>query len=106
MIISVITHTFYKITMAIYRKIRYRKETDFTERAARSFNLAAACFSVMGLQTALLSTFAHDNLNTGLYNTLTGVVVSIVTLTVSFLMVYNGIKRYKKIKTELNNEQV
>ncbi len=98
--------TFYKITMAIYRKIRYRKDTDLTERAARSFNLAGACFSVMGLQTALLSTFAHTSLNTGLYNTITGLVVSITTVTLSFIMVYNGINRYKKIKTELKNEQV
>lgn len=92
---------FYKITMAIYRKIRYRKETDLTERAARSFNLAGACFSVMGLQTALLSSFAHENANNALFNTLTGVAVSIITVTLSFVMMINGIKRYKKSKKEL-----
>ncbi|MBQ7348786.1 MAG: hypothetical protein IJW47_02205 [Clostridia bacterium] len=98
--------TFYKITMAIYRKIRYRKQPDLTERAARSFNLAGACFSVMGLQTALLSTFANDNLNISLYNTITGLAVSIITVTLSFIMVYNGIRRYRKTKMELQNEQV
>ena len=91
--------TFYKITMAIYRKIRYRKDTDLTERAARSFNLAGACFSVMGLQTTLLAYFTTTDINIKLFNTITGLSVSIITITLSIIMVFNGIKRYKRYRS-------
>jgi len=94
---------FYKITMAIIRIIRGRKNEDLTEKAAYTFNLTGACFSIMGLQTALLSTFGTENINASLYNTLTGSAVSIITITLCVIMLINAYKHIKKIKMENND---
>ncbi len=93
--------TFYKITMAIIRLIRGRNNKDLTERAAYGFNLATACFSVMGLQTALLSTFGNKTVNTSLFNTLTGSFVSAVTITLGVIMVVNASINIKNIKSDI-----
>ncbi len=94
---------FYKMSMAIYRIIRNRNSSNLTEHASNSFNLAGACFSIMGLQTALLSTFGEQSINASLFNTITGCFVSAITIAIGIIMVVNAYRHLKKVKMEIKN---
>ena len=74
------TYSFYKITMSIIALIKAHRQTDLTVRAIRNINLVDALVSILALQTALLTMFSDGNINIPLFNTFTGIVVSLLSL--------------------------
>lgn len=91
-------YAFYKIVMAIRNAIKAGRQDDLTIRAIREINMVDAAVSILALQTALLHTFSDGTLDISMFNTFTGSVVSIFSLSLSVIMIVRGSKMIKEIK--------
>ena len=99
-------YAFYKITMSIISFIRAHKQTDLTVRAIRNINLVDALVSILALQTALLTMFSEEGVNISLMNTLTGIAVSVISISIGIYMIVSANKKMKELQKEkTNNEQ-
>ena len=99
-------YAFYKITMSIISFIRAHKQTDLTVRAIRNINLVDALVSILALQTALLTMFSEEGVNISLMNTLTGIAVSVISISIGIYMIVSANKKMKALQKEnKNNEQ-
>ena len=99
-------YAFYKITMSIISFIRAHKQTDLTVRAIRNINLVDSLVSILALQTALLTMFSEEGVNISLFNTLTGIVVSVCSIAIGIYMIVSANKKMKELQKEnTNNEQ-
>jgi hypothetical protein len=98
-------YAFYKITMSIISFIKAHKQTDLTVRAIRNINLVDALVSILALQTALLTMFSEGDINISLFNTLTGIAVSVLSVGIGIYMIISANKKMKELKKEdMNNE--
>lgn len=93
-------YAFYKIITAIISFIRAQKQEDLTVRAIRNVNLIDALVSILALQTALLTTFSGEDINVSLFNTLTGIVVSVLAVAIGIYMIISGNNKIKKLQKE------
>ena len=99
-------YAFYKITMSIIALIKAHKQTDLTVRAIRNINLVDSLVSILALQTALLTMFSEGEINVSIFNTFTGIVVSLLSVGVGIYMIVSANKKMKKIQKEnKHNEQ-
>ncbi len=93
-------YAFFKITMSIINLFKARKQADLTIEAIRNINLMDATVSILALQTALLHTFQDETVDASLFNTLTGIAVSVFTLALGVYMIVKATKKIKEIRTE------
>ena len=93
-------YAFYKITMSIINIFKSRKQDYFTVHALRDINLIDACVSILALQTALLHTFTDGTVDVSLFNTLTGIAVSLSAITLSVFMIRKGNRSIREMRTE------
>lgn len=93
-------YAFYKITMSIIALIKAHKQTDLTVRAIRNINLVDALVSILALQTALLSTFSDGKINISLFNTFTGIIVSILSVGIGIYMIVSASKKIKELQKD------
>lgn len=99
-------YAFYKITMSIISFIRAHKQEDLTVRAIRNINLVDALVSILALQTALLTMFSEGEVNISIFNTFTGIVVSLISVGIGIYMIVSANKKMKEIQKEnKTNEQ-
>lgn len=98
-------YAFYKITASIISFIKAQKQTDLTVRAIRNINLVDALVSILALQTALLTTFGDGTMNISLMNTITGIVVSCLSIAIGIYMIYYGNNKIKQIQKENKNNE-
>ena len=99
-------YAFYKITMSIIALIKAHKQTDLTVRAIRNINLVDALVSILALQTALLTMFSEGEINISIFNTFTGIVVSLLSVGIGIYMIISANKKIKEIQKEnKTNEQ-
>ena len=99
-------YAFYKITIAIITLVKAHKQTDLTVRAIRNINLVDALVSILALQTALLTMFSEGDVNISLFNTMTGIVVSALSITIGvYMIVFANKKMIELQKENTNNEQ-
>ena len=99
-------YAFYKITMSIIALIKAHKQTDLTVRAIRNINLVDALVSILALQTALLTMFSEGEVNISIFNTFTGIVVSLLSVGIGIYMIISANKKMKEIQKEnKTNEQ-
>lgn len=99
-------YAFFKITTSIISFIKAYRQSDLTVRAIRNINLVDALVSILALQTALLATFSAGEVNVSALNTLTGVVVSALSISIGIYMIISANNKIKRIqKEEQNNEQ-
>lgn len=98
-------YAFYKITMSIIALIKAHKQTDLTVRAIRNINLVDALVSILALQTALLTMFSAGEVNISLFNTLTGTVVSLLSIAIGIYMIVSASKKIKELQKEKNNHE-
>lgn len=89
-------YAFYKITMSVINLFRAKKQDDLTVQAVRNINLTDAAVSILALQTALLATFQTGEVNISLFNTLTGIAVSAVAVTLGIVMIVRGVRAMKR----------
>jgi hypothetical protein len=100
------TYAFYKITMSIITFVKAHRQADLTVRAIRNINLIDALVSILALQTALLTMFSQGEINVSLMNTVTGIAVSILSLSIGIYMIVSANKKIKELQKENNtNEQ-
>ena len=106
MVFAYAAYAFYKITTSIISFIKAHKQEDLTVRAIRNINLVDALVSILALQTALLTTFSEENVDISLFNTLTGCVVSLISVGIGVYMIASANKKMKEIQKENKiNEQ-
>lgn len=99
-------YSFYKITMSIISFIKAHKQEDLTVRAIRNINLVDALVSILALQTALLTMFSEGEVNISIFNTFTGIVVSLISVGIGIYMITSANKKIKEIqKGNKTNEQ-
>ncbi len=91
-------YAFTRITVSIIQIRKVRKHTSFTLRAIRTANLSDAAVSILALQTALLSTFGGEEINAPLFNTLTGIAVSILTVSLGIFAIVDAQKNIRELK--------
>lgn len=91
-------YAFYKVITSVLNAVKARRQDDLTIQAIREINMVDAAVSILALQTALLHTFSDESVNISLFNTLTGSVVSLFSLTLSIMMIIRGNKIIKDIK--------
>ncbi len=101
-IYAVAAYAFTKITLAIINFIKSRKSESLSEKATRTITLTEATVSILSLQTALLTTFGKG-IESGVFNTATGIAVSVINYTMAILTIIQGVKAKKS--TEKDNEQ-
>ena len=106
MVFAYAAYAFYKITTSIISFIKAHKQEDLTVRAIRNINLVDALVSILALQTALLTTFSEENVDISLFNTLTGCVVSLISVGIGVYMIASANKKMKELQKENEiNEQ-
>lgn len=73
--ITIATYTFYKITMAVIRAVKYRKENSPIISAIRSIGYAEISVSVLTMQMSMLISFEEGMSSQDIYimNLLTGI---------------------------------
>ena len=96
-------YAFYKVIMSVINAVKAHKNADMTIMAIREINLIDAAVSILALQTALLHTFATDGTtDISLFNTFTGIAVSVFSFGISIYMILHARKVKKELKQ--NNE--
>lgn len=97
------TYAFYKITTSILSFIKAHKQTDLTVRAIRNINLVDALVSILALQTALLTMFSEGEINISLFNTLTGIAVSTLSVAIGIYTIVSANQKMQEIQKEKTN---
>lgn len=98
-------YAFYKITMSIIALIKAHKQTDLTVRAIRNINLVDALVSILALQTALLSMFSEGKINISIFNTFTGLVVSLLSVGIGIYMIVSANKKINELQKGNNTNE-
>ena len=88
-------YSFYLIISAVINVIKYRKLNNTLLSYVKIINLLAASFSILMLQTTMISTFSKDEfIYMSLMNALTGSAVSIFSIVVSLYMIIRTHKNW------------
>lgn len=99
MIYATATYTTYKVIMAIRNFLKAKNSDYLTVRTARDINLADMLVSVLALQTAMFNSFSPE-LDTSVYNAITGAAVCALTVIIGLIMVIKGNREVKLTKCE------
>lgn len=93
-------YAFYKIIAAIVNAVRYKKYGDFTVQTLRNYNVADGIFSIVALQSSLLSTFTGEEhaLFAGTMNVVIGGIAGFAILALGTYMIVRGNHRILQIK--------
>lgn len=94
--ITIATYTFYKITLAIMRAIKQRKNTDPLLAVIRTIGYAEAAASLLTLQRSMLISFGSmDRENIALMNALTGISVCLFILLLGIFTILKSSRERK-----------
>lgn len=93
-------YAFLKITVSVISFIKAHKQDDLVVRAIRNINLVDALVSILALQTALLAMFSQGEVNVSLFNTLTGIAVSLLSVATGVYMIVWARKKLKILQKE------
>lgn len=91
-------YAFYKITVSVIGFVKAHKQTDLTVRALRNVNLTDGFVSILALQTALLATFGDGSIDVSTFNTITGIVVSAVSVGLGVYMIVSASRKLKFLR--------
>ena len=96
--ISIAAYSFYKITMAIIRAVRQRKNSSPLMAVIRSIGYADVAASVLTLQRSMLASFGDSyDQNAHTLNILTGAAACLFIWMLGTIMTGKGIKKGKSI---------
>lgn len=96
--IAMAAYTFTSFTLAIVNMVKYRKYQSPLLSAAKAISLAAACVSMLTLETAMLSAFGEPSGGAEFRQTMTAATGAAVCLVVLVLAVYMIARPTKEIK--------
>ncbi len=95
-------YSFTKLTMSIINTVISRRKQDLMLIGIRDIGLVDSAVSVLALQTALLQAFASDRSFISSFNTLTGIFVSLFSISFSIYIIIKG-QKILKHKSDGNN---
>ena len=102
--IAMAAYTFTALATAIVNVVKYRKYQSPVYSASKAINLAAACVSMLTLESTMLTTFGDGEINARLMLGLTGGAVVALIVTMAVCMIMRANKQLKKMK-ENDNER-
>lgn len=99
LIYATAAYTFYRLIIAFLNIKKYRKINRPVLSASKFLNLSAALMSLFALQTAMLTQFGDEKVNTIALNACTGFFVSFSTIYIAISMIVRAKKEINKTKT-------
>lgn len=99
--ITMAAYTFTAFTMAIINMVKYRKYNSPVYSASKAISLAAACVSMLTLESTMLTTFGDgstDALTRKILLGSTGGVVSVFIIIMAIYMIVQSSKKLKALK--------
>ena len=102
--IAMAAYTFTAFATAIVNVVKYRKYQSPVYSASKAISLAAACVSMLTLESTMLTTFGDGEINARLMLGLTGGAVVALIVTMAVCMIMRANKQLKKMK-ENDNER-
>lgn len=98
--IAMAAYTFATLTKAIVNVVKYRKYQSPIMSASKAISLAAACVSILTLETAMLTVFGEGNdpLFRQIMTSTTGAAVCLLVLAIAIYMIVRATKQINMIK--------
>ena len=99
--IALAAYTFTAFTMAVINIVKYRKYNSPVYSASKAISLAAACVSMLTLESTMLTTFGDGSLDALTRKILlgsTGGVVSVFIIVMAIYMIVQSSKKLKALK--------
>ena len=100
--ITMAAYTFTAFTLAIVNMVKYRRFNSPVYSASKAINLAAACVSMLTLESTMLTTFndgTMDLFTRRLFLGLSGGVISAFIIVMAIYMIVQSNKKLKQLKT-------
>lgn len=101
--IALAAYTFTAFTMAIVNIVKYRKYNSSVYSASKAISLAAACVSMLTLESTMLTTFDDGTMDLTSRRIMlgaTGGVISIFIIVMEVYMIVQSSKKLKELRTE------
>ena len=96
--IALATYTFSAFTISIIKMVKYRKHNSPVYAASKAISFAAACVSMITLESTMLTTFGQDSMGVLSRKIFLGVTGSVVSALIILMAVYMILQSGKKIK--------
>lgn len=100
--IALAAYTFTAFTMAIINIVKYRKYRSPVYSASKAISLAAACVSMLTLESTMLTTFGDETMDLTSRRIMlgaTGGVISVFIIVMAIYMISQSNKKLKELKT-------
>ena len=100
--ITLAAYTFTSLTMAIVNVVKYRKYKSPVYSASKAISLAAACVSMLTLESTMLTTFGDGTMDMTTRRIMlgaTGGVISVFIIVMAIYMIVQSNKKIKQLKT-------
>lgn len=104
--ISLAAYTFTSLTMAIVNVVKYRKYKSPVYSASKAISLAAACVSMLNLESTMLTTFGDGTIDMTTRRIMlgaTGVVISVFIIVMAIYMIVQSNKKNKTVESSGGN---
>lgn len=107
--ITMAAYTFTALTIAIINIIKYRKYNSPVYSASKAISLAAACVSMLTLESTMLTTFGEESTDLTMRRVMLGTsggAISVFIITMAVYMIVQGSRKIKRYETgkERTNE--
>lgn len=99
--IALATYTFITFTMAIINMVKYKKYNSPVYSASKAISLAAACVSMLTLESTMLTTFGNGNIDTLTRKILLGSTGGVVSAFIIVMAIYMIVESSKKLNNEV-----
>lgn len=101
--ITIATYTFTSLTISIINAIKHRKHRSPILSASKTISLAAACVSVLTLESTMLTTFGSEQLSLYTRRVMlasSGFVLSAFIISLAIYMIINSTRQLKAYKKQ------
>ena len=96
--IALAAYTFTAFTMAIINIVKYRKYNSPVYSASKAISLAAACVSMLTLESTMLTTFGDGTMDLTSRRIMLGATGGVISIFIIVIAVYMIVQSSKKIK--------
>lgn len=99
--IAMAAYTFTSLTLAIVSTVKYRRYQSPVYDASKAISLAAACVSMLTLESTMLTTFGDGTMDLTtcrIFLGISGGVISAVIITMAVSMIVRGTKQLKLLR--------
>ena len=101
--IAMAAYTFGSMTIAVINVVKYRKYNSPVYSASKAISLAAACVSMLTLESTMLNTFSDGTMtltDSRFMLGATGAVICLFIVTMAVYMIIQSSKKLKMLKME------